>query len=481
MPDLSSLSWDAILNAPSIIGSSGETIGPLRISTDTREDLTDALFVPLKGETFDGEDFLAEAYDAGARAFTYTRDASIEALKAHTQEPITLIQVTQGLSFLLDLANIARNEHSFEVIGVTGSVGKTSCRNWLMAGLSQAFNVSGTKANLNNLIGVSQSIFALDKTTEVAVLELAMDQAGEIALSSKAAEPDRAVITNIGTSHLAFFDAREDLLQAKLEILEGMSPTAPVHLRWDEDLLSRWVLEHEDEWQRLRLYAGREYKVEDLPALPTTFAYYEGQELVIKFYENHEIIRELRIETREVEPHHLAHLAAMAQVMVELEIELDPAILHSTLAAYKNEPGRLSRHQVGSHMVIDDAYNASSESMEAAFKSLQYHGVKDAIACIASVNELGRYASEIHERIGETLAESSVFRLVILLGPHSEDVRRGLEKVSNSMEILVSEDLEDMFLKLQSRLKEGDTILLKGSNSYRLGTLRTMLEEALHD
>lgn len=485
MSDLSSLSWEAILTAPSILDIIGEATGALRISTDTREDLENAIFVPLKGETFDGENFMRQAYDAGARVFAYTRNSSLNELRDHAEESAVYIKVKDGLSFLLDLANIARNEHSFEVIGVTGSVGKTSCRNWIMAGLGQTMTVSGTKANLNNPIGVSQSIFALDSEARVAVLELAMDHAGEISLSSIAAEPDRAVITNIGTSHLAHFDNREDLLQAKLEILEGMSDDAPLHLRWDEDLLSQWVLEHEDQWHRIRLYAGRNYDVEQLPALPICLAYYESSNLVFKFYRDRALMKEIKLETREVEPHHLAHLAVTAQIMAELDIEVEASVLRSTLSTYRNEPGRLARHQIGSYLIIDDAYNASPESMEAAFESLQYHGVTEAVACIASVNELGPAASFFHERIGEALTESGVFRLVFLLGPHSDDIHRGIQKIQesypDSMEVILCEGLDDMFEALRTRLKEGDTILLKGSNSYRLGTLRAMFEEAVHD
>lgn len=485
MPDLSYISWDAIVKAPSVVAHHRNASGLLRIATDTREDLQGALFVPLKGETFDGEDFLRQAYDAGARVFAYTRDSALTDLEEYAQEPVTFLKVKDGLAFFLDLANIARSLHSFEVIGVTGSVGKTSCRNWIMAGLSQAFTVSGTKANLNNPIGVSQSIFALDPKAQVAVLELAMDHAGEIALSTKAARPNRGVITNIGTSHLAQFSSRDDLLQAKLEILEGMSPDAPLHLRWDEDLLSRWVLENEDQWHRIRLYAGFDYPIEELPPLPTCLTHYEGESLTFRFFDEHDLTKEIKINTRNVEPHHLAHLAVTAQIMDNLGIELNTVVLRSTLEAYKNEPGRLTRHKIGSHLVIDDAYNASPESMEAAFESLQYHGMKDAIACIAPVNELGPDAPHFHERIGQTLAESGVFRLVLLLGPHSEDIRRGIKSVvdteSDPMDIILCDGLDDMFDALVSRLEEGDTILLKGSNSYRLGTLRNKLEEAIHD
>lgn len=485
MPDLSSLPWESILTAPSVLDTMGEASGSLRISTDTRENLQGAIFVPLQGETFDGENFLRQAYDAGARVIAFTRDSSRTDLKTYAQEPVVFLKVTDGLSFLLDLANLARKDHTFEVIGVTGSVGKTSCRNWIMAGLRQAFHVSGTKANLNNPIGVSQSIFALDDTVQVAVLELAMDHAGEITRSSLAAEPDRAVITNIGTSHLAHFDSREDLLKAKLEILDGMSPNAPLHLRWDEDLLSQWVQDHEDQWPRIRLYTGRPYDISELPPLPTCMTYYERESLVFRFYQERTLMQEVKLDTREVEPHHLAHLAVTAQIMTELGIPVEATVLRAMLKTYKNEPGRLARHQIGNYLIIDDAYNASPESMEAAFESLQHHGVKEAVACIASVNELGPAAPLFHERIGEALTESGVFRLVLLLGPNSQDIYRGIQKVQASrpdaMDVVLCDDLDDMYRTLRSRLNDGDTVLLKGSNSYRLGTLRAMFEEALYD
>ena len=386
-----------------------------RVSTDSREDLNGAVFIPLRGENFDGEDFLQAAYDAGSRILVYTRASSLENLRL--EESAWLIKVTDGLDYYLALANTLRKQAGINVIAVTGSVGKTSCRHWIMAGLETRFQVDGTKKNLNNPIGVAQSIFALDTKADVAVLELGMDRAGEIQQSARAAMPDRAVITNVGTSHLAHFANREEILHAKLEILDGMVEDAPLHLRWDEDLLSEWILRKGQARKNLHLYAPAAsiHDPQKLPDLPLVTADYDEtkQCLVFKSYDQGELQDVQKLTCPAPELHHLGHLAVTYQIMREC-FEVTEEDLQAMLDNFQNEGSRGTYHQIGDVTVIDDAYNASPESMRAAFMSLKQRKVKNAIACIAAVNELGDRAAELHEQIGQDLVKSGVFEVLML-------------------------------------------------------------------
>ena len=199
------------------------------VSTDSRQIPPNALFLPIKGERFDAHDFIAKAVENGAAAVVSHRHAE--------EYPVPALYVENTSQALLDLAGGYRRLCGGRVVGVTGSVGKTTTKELLYAVLRRKFNAEKTEGNLNNEIGLPLTLMRMTRETEVMVAEMGMNHFGEIARMTAAAQPDIAVITNIGTSHIEFLGSREGICKAKLEILEGLQPDGCAVLCGDEPLL----------------------------------------------------------------------------------------------------------------------------------------------------------------------------------------------------------------------------------------------------
>ena len=212
------------------VGSSTELEGSFEsICTDTRKITEGCLFVAIKGDNFDGHDFAAKAIENGARAVIVEKDCGLSERQ---------IVVENTRLALLDLAGYYRSLFNIPVIGITGSVGKTTTKEMVHAVMSSKYNTLKNEGNLNNEIGVPLTLFRLEETHEAAVIEMGMSDFNEISRMTKAVKPDAAIISNIGVSHIENLGSREGILKAKLEILEGMKADAPVILNGDDDMLS---------------------------------------------------------------------------------------------------------------------------------------------------------------------------------------------------------------------------------------------------
>ena len=199
------------------------------VSTDSRRIPEEALFLPLAGERFDGHDFIGKALENGAAAVMSHRECE--------EYPVPALYVENTSQALLDLAGGYRTMCGGVVVGVTGSVGKTTTKELLYATLAQQFRAEKTEGNLNNEIGLPLTLMRMTKDTEVMVAEMGMNHFGELSRMTAAAQPDYAVITNIGTSHIEFLGSREGICKAKLEILEGLREGGTAVLCGDEPLL----------------------------------------------------------------------------------------------------------------------------------------------------------------------------------------------------------------------------------------------------
>ena len=199
------------------------------VSTDSRRIPEEALFLPLAGERFDGHDFIGKALENGAAAVMSHRECE--------EYPVPALYVENTSQALLDLAGGYRTMCGGVVVGVTGSVGKTTTKELLYAVLAQQFRAEKTEGNLNNEIGLPLTLMRMTKDTEVMVAEMGMNHFGELSRMTAAAQPDYAVITNIGTSHIEFLGSREGICKAKLEILEGLREGGTAVLCGDEPLL----------------------------------------------------------------------------------------------------------------------------------------------------------------------------------------------------------------------------------------------------
>ena len=210
-------------------GAESADLDILSVSTDTRKITPGSLFIPIRGERFDGHDFIETAYAAGAAAV-------LSEIPVPGHERVVIVLDTRKA--YLDLASYYRRRFPVTVVGVTGSVGKTTTKEMIADVLASQYHTLKTEGNLNNEIGLPTTLLQLDSSYRAAVIEMGMSAFGEISRLSKCAAPNIGVITNIGESHIEYLGSREGILKAKLEILDGMEPHAPLILNADNDLLS---------------------------------------------------------------------------------------------------------------------------------------------------------------------------------------------------------------------------------------------------
>jgi len=420
-------------------------------NNDTRKLEQGQLFVALKGVR-DGHDFVPAALEKGAAAVLCTH--------CDGDYPAIVVEDTR-----VALGDIARNERQrlgIRVVGVTGSVGKSTTKEMIACVLGSTYRVSKTPVNHNNDIGMPMAVLSIPEDTQVAVLEMGMNHFREIAYLANIAKPDVAVIINIGTMHIEHLGSMEGILQAKLEILEGMEPDSRIVLNGDDALL--WNL-HKDLAHRA-VYFGEENA--ECAVCCTDITETEGLLSFRAKTENGEIPLKLQLEGK----HFVAD--AMAAVAVGLELGVAPEKIARSLATFQNMEGRQEIFQAKGYTIIKDCYNAGPESMAAALNVL---GNKEGrkVAVLGDMLELGVCTQAEHYKIGRLAAEK--VDLVLAYGPLSQRVVSGA--ITGGMaqsNALAFTDRQQAADTLKSMVKPGDVILFKGSRGMRM---ELVLEEFL--
>lgn len=414
------------------------------VCTDTRKIQPGSLFVCLRGERFDGHTFAPQAAQLGAAALLVDHPVDAD---------VPQLVVTDTGKALLQLAGWYRRRFRLPVVGLTGSVGKTTTKEFIALVLGAKYNTLKTQGNLNNEIGVPQMLFRLEDSHTAAVIEMGMNHFGEISRLTRAVAPTVGLITNIGVSHIENLGSRAGILQAKLEILEGMAPDAPLIVNIDNDML-------------------RTVKLGDRPLL--TFAIDDQsadftatdiaeQGSTTTFTVHHSTFtRSVTIPTAGIHNVYNA-LAAMA---VGYATGVDPAAAAAALANYVPAGMRQNLVQVGGVQVIEDCYNASPDSMRAALQTLGKLPVHRRYAVLGAMLELGDYAKEAHTQVGKMAAENGIDG-VLAYGADAVYIveaakQAGLENAR------LFDTKEALAQALAQQVQPGDGVLFKGSRGMHL-------------
>ncbi len=409
---------------------------------DTRKITKGALFVCIKGERFDAHQFVDEAFKLGAAAVMVHKDVN-------TDKPC--LKVDNTTSAFLRLAGFYRNKFDIPVVGLTGSVGKTTTKDFIHLALSAKYNAIKTEGNLNNEIGVPQMLLKFDKSVEAAVIEMGMNHFGEISKLTNAVKPSLAVITNIGVSHIENLGSREGILKSKLEILEGMDKTAPLIINSDNDMLAT-ISGIENPIVRFGIESG-DYKAENIceenGKTKFNFVYSENR-------------KEVEIPT--VGVHNVYNALAALTVADTLNIDIDKAI--DKLKEYVPSGMRQKMTNVAGITSIEDCYNASPDSMKAAISTLANTKSDKKFAVLADMLELGDYSETAHRNVGKMVAEGNIDYL-LAFGENAkyyveESMKNGTE---NAILFDTKEKLADYLAK---NAKSGDAVLFKGSRGMKL-------------
>ncbi len=419
-------------------------------SNDTRTIRAGQLFVALIGAR-NGNDYVDVAFEKGA----------VAVLTSEMRGDYPAILVDNPRIALGRIAAGLRRAREMKIVGVTGSVGKSTTKEMIASVLEGDYIVGKTPANFNNDLGLPMAILGMDDDTQVGVLEMGMSHFGEISYLSEIAGPDIGVITNIGTMHIENLGSREGILQAKMEILDGMADDALLCLYADDDLL----------------WGSRE----NLPANVCYFGSRNGASDVraSDVHQNGGLSFAVHTEkedfsvTLPVEGEHYVS-DALAAISVGLSLGVAPERIIDRLSRFQNMAGRQEIFEAKGCTIIKDCYNAGPESMEAALKVLGRRKGRR-IAVLGDMLELGAHTREAHERVGRLSAQYA--DVLLAYGPNSALAARSGND-AGLKDALVFDDRESMAKKLRALCLPGDVLLFKGSHGMHM---ELVLEKFLNE
>lgn len=424
---------------------------------DNREATPGSLFIAIRGERLDGHQFIPKAVEAGASAVMCSRE---------TECGVPTVLVPDTTQAFLDLARYYRKEFHIPVVGLTGSVGKTTTKEMIWYVLNAKYRAHKTYLNWNNEIGLPKVLLGLEPEHTAAVIEMGMNHKGEISRLSKTALPTMAVITNIGVSHIENLGSRDGILAAKLEILDGMKPGSPLLLNIDNDKLAT-VRRDDFDIHTFGIYSEEaEARAVDIRYLSdsTEFTVVAGDsrtEVVLPTTGEHNVYD------------------ALAAFAVGLTLDISPEKCAAALASYRPAGMRENIVEKNGVTIIEDCYNASPDSMKAMAETLMRKGVpgRRKIAVIADMLELGDYSEEAHRTAGRYMAEAKV-DMLLTYGPMSkyaadEARKRGLVRVFDF------EDKDELTSQLIRMLKPGDVVAFKGSRGMKLEDVISQVYDTL--
>ncbi len=439
------------------------------ISTDSRECIEGTLFAAIKGEHFDGHSFIEETMKAGAVCALCQRVPDNSASLCGD-----LVVVDDTVAALGKLAQAYLERISPRIVAVTGSVGKTTTKEFIYSVLSQKFNSHKTEGNFNNELGLPLTVFSMKEKTQAAVLEMGMSQSGEISYLSKLARPNIAVITNIGNSHIENLGSRENICAAKLEITDGLDDDGYLLLNADEPLL----FAQKDKLSHKILFVSMQNPAADFRALNVrTYDGYSIYDLVLP----NRVVTNIQIPTigvHNVQNSVFAFVCGMLMGMSDDEIR-------SGLMHFKNTGMRQNVYEYGGITIIEDCYNAGPESMKASLDVLARLAEKNkarSIAVLGEMRELGEYSKQLHTEIGKAVASKNINKL-FTFGRDAENIVLGAinhgyltEQVEINSNIEAPKATAEA---LRALIKPNDVILFKASRAVRLERVIELLKKSL--
>ena len=429
----------------------GETV-VTSFFTDSREGKAGAMFVPIRGERADGHNYIPAALEQGAASFT---DHEIPL----GEKPLVLVKDCREA--LQKAAAWYRGQFQIPVVGITGSVGKTTAKEMVAQALSARFRVLKTAGNQNSQVGVPITVCGLKKDHTAAVVEMGVSMPGEMARIAAVVKPTCAVMTNIGVSHIEFMKTRENILKEKARIASYLPPEGRLFVNGDDDLLPTLKESLPGKVVTFGLGPGCDWRAWGLrEADRGTFFTCQGPdgeraELFVPAAGEHNVRNAL---------------SAMA-VARYLGVPAGDAV--RAISAYKAPAMRQQVQQVGGLTLIDDSYNASPDSVRSALDVLASRQVPGRRAAVlADMLELGDYSLQGHREAGEYARQKGV-DLLAAVGPLSKDIAAGYGEGARWFATN-----EEAVAYLKGALAPGDAVLVKGSRGMRTDEIVSALAEA---
>lgn len=419
-----------------------------KFQKDSREIKNGDVYIAIKGERFDGNNFYEDAIKNGAKVCILSKE-----VKAVNDSTIILVEDT--LKALQDIATYKRSLYNIPVVAVTGSVGKTSTKDLIASVLSQKYNTLKTKGNYNNEIGLPLTVLEL-KNEEAMVVEMGMNHFGEIRKLTNIAKPTIAVITNVGTAHIGNLGSRENILKAKLEILEGLQGNTVV-INNDNDLLHEWALENKEKYNIITYGIKNQstYMAKNINSYENKSEFYLDEELItVPVGGEHFVLNSL------------CALAVGKLLGLSME-QIIKGIGNLELSKKRMEVETLKNGAI----IINDTYNANFDSMKAAIQYLKEISNRRKIAVLGDMLELGEFSKNLHEKVG--LEVDNNIDILITVGKESKNIAQKA-KAKNIYEF---NNNEEAIKKLKEIITSDDAVLLKASNGMNFNEIVKCLHE----
>ncbi|MCI9016242.1 MAG: UDP-N-acetylmuramoyl-tripeptide--D-alanyl-D-alanine ligase [Clostridia bacterium] len=426
---------------------------------DTRQIEQGDVYIGLKGNNFNGSMLYEEALKQGAKVCIIENNNKINPYIEEKYKGTSIIVVKNTLEALQKIAIYKRSLYKIPVVAITGSVGKTSTKDMIASVLEQKYKVLKTQGNYNNHIGLPLTILKL-KNHEILVVEMGMSELGEIKVLTNIAKPTISVITNIGTSHIGNLGSRENILKAKLEILEGMDNKGILVINNDNDLLNEWNKQN-------KRYITKTFGINNKSN--TTAENIEKGETSSKIT--------LKIEQETISckipvggTAFVYNAICAATVGKIMEIEKEKIITGiENFELTKNRMDIIKNTK--DITIINDSYNANYESMKNAIENLATIKAKRKIAILGDMLELGEHSKNLHERVGEEIIKNKI-DILICVGKESKYIIKKVEEQKmNINNIYYFSTNEEAIKKIKLLLKPEDAILIKASNGMKFSEI----------
>lgn len=412
------------------------------ITTDSRKAGKDSLFVAIKGERVDAHKFIPAVFEQGALCVISEQELADPAG--------AYIQVDSSLQAIKDIAEFYRKQLDIKVVGITGSVGKTSTKEMIASVLSEKYRVLKTLGNFNNELGLPLTVFRLREEDEIAVLEMGISHFGEMHRLSKIARPDICVMTNIGQCHLEFLGDRDGVLKAKSEIFDYLAPDGTIVLNGDDDKLA--TLQEVKGIQPVffgidsdRMISATQIHSLGLKGIACRICTGQGDFDV----------------TIPIPGYHMVY-NALAGTAVGLSLGMTTEEIKRGIEKLESLSGRFHIIETDNYTVVDDCYNANPVSMKASLKILG-DALGRKVAILGDMGELGENEQQLHEEVGVAAGQQGI-QMLICVGALSEGMAKAAKETNPQMEVIHKQTLEEAISSLPQYLKQGDTILVKASH-----------------
>ena len=383
------------------------------------------------------------------------------------------IKVDDTSKALLALGGYYRSLFNIPVVALTGSVGKTTTKEFTNLVVSSKYKTIKTQGNLNNEIGLPQTLFQIDDDTEAAVVEMGMNHFGEIHRLVNATRPTLALITNIGVSHIENLGSREGILKAKLEILDGLSEGAPLIINGDNDMLST-VLHNDEICSKYNVISFGiknkfNYNAENIKE-ENGSTFFDVVYIVSKQIDETDGVKaefslcRQKITIPTVGIHNVYN--ALAAFAVGITLNIEPEKIATALSSYVPTGMRQRLNTVGGRICIEDCYNASPDSMRASLSTLGNMNANKKIAVLGDMLELGDYSKEAHLSVGKMVGENNI-DCVLAFGNDAK-YYVSAAKENGVKDAVLFDDKTKLSDYLASLAQDGDAVLFKGSRGMKL-------------